>query len=75
MADETIACKREVLEEFVEQWECALEFDNPNDVNEVHISLDMNLDSLNGKWLDPSYKLVSLSRIIQNICDIGNFAQ
>ena len=37
--------------------------------------LDMNLDSLNGKWLEPSYKLILLSRLVQNFCDIGNFCQ
>ena len=75
MNDTPIAHQREILNEFVYQWECALEHENSNDVNEVHICLDMNLDSLNGKWLDPTYKLVSLSRIVQNICDIGNFSQ
>ena len=67
--------QRNRLEDFLSQWDTALEYDNPNDVNEVHVSLDMNLDSLNGKWLDPTYKLVSLSRKVQNFCDMGNFSQ
>ena len=75
MADEPLAYQRQILEEFLGQWDCALEYENTTDANEVHISLDMNLDSLNGKWLEPSYKLVSLSRLVQNICDIGNFSQ
>ena len=33
------------LELFLAQWEEALEYENPREVNEVHISLDMNLDS------------------------------
>ena len=75
MNDTPIAHQREILNEFVYQWEFALKHENSNDVNEVHICLDMNLDFLNGKWRDPTYKLVSLSRIVQNICDIGNFSQ
>ena len=67
--------QRNRLEDFLNQWETALEYGNPSSVNEVHVSLDMNLDSLNGKWLDPTYKLVSLSRIVQNFCDMGNFSQ
>ena len=59
--------QRNRLEDFLCQWDTALEYDNPNDVNEVHVSLDMNLDSLNGKWLDQTYKVVSLSRIIKNL--------
>ena len=49
--------------------------ENNTNVNEVHISLDMNLDSLNGKWLEPTYKYVSLVRLVQNYCDIGNISQ
>ena len=74
MSDTPIAHQRDILNEFVYQWEFALEHENVNDVNEVHVCLDMNLDSLHGKWLDPTYKIVSLSRIVQNICDIGNFS-
>ena len=66
-----LANQRSKLEEFLIQWDQALEYQNSNDVNEVHVSLDMNLDSLNGKWLEPTYKLVSLARLVQNFCDIG----
>ena len=52
---------------FLSQWEAALEYENVTEDNEVHICGDMNLDSLNGKWLEPTYKLVSLSRLIKKI--------
>ena len=35
----------------------------------------MNLDSLEGKWLRPDYRLVSLSRLVQNTCNANNFSQ
>ena len=67
--------QRNKLDLFLSQWEAALEYDNPGGPNEVHVSLDMNLDSYQGKWLQPTYKYVSLARIVQNYCDIGNFTQ
>ena len=35
----------------------------------------MNLDSLNGKWLQSSYKLLPPSKLVQNYCETGNFSQ
>ena len=67
--------QRNKLDLFLSQWEAALEYDNPVEPNEVRVSLDMNLDSYQGKWLQPTYKYVSLARIVQNYCDIGNFTQ
>ena len=63
------------LQILLHQWEDAIEFGNPNEKNEVHISLDMNLDSYMGKWLQNDYSLLSLSKKVQNYCDIGNFTQ
>ena len=67
--------QKNALSRFLNQWEKALEHNNSNDSNEVHISLDMNLDSLNGKWLRSDYRLLSLSKMVQNFCDTGNFSQ
>ena len=75
MNDTPISTQRSYLDTFLNQWECALEYENHTGVNEVHIALDMNLDCLNGKWLQSSYKLVSLSRLVQNYCNIGSFSQ
>ena len=72
---DTLTNQRNHLNIFLDQWERALEVNDQHDRNEVHISLDMNIDSLNGKWLDNSYRLVSLGRLVQNFCDLGNFAQ
>ena len=63
------------LEAFVSQWETAAEHGNSQEVNEVHICGDMNLDSLEGRWLQPDYNLVSLSRIVFNYCNMNNFHQ
>ena len=35
----------------------------------------MNLDCLKDKWLRPDYHLISLSRLVQTACNIGNFSQ
>ena len=35
----------------------------------------MNLDALHGKWLQPDYRLVTLSRLVQNTCNANNFSQ
>ena len=63
------------LEAFVSQWESAAEHGNPQEVNEVHICGDMNLNSLEDRWLQPDYNLISLSRIVFNYCNMYNFHQ
>ena len=35
----------------------------------------MNIDILNGRWLQLDYNLLSFSRLLQNTCDVGNFHQ
>ena len=35
----------------------------------------MNLDSLNGRWLQSDYHLASLSKLVQTSCNVGNFSQ
>ena len=72
---DTLANQKHHLNIFLSQWERALEFNNPSEKNEVHVSLDMNIDSLNGRWLESTYRLVSLGKLVQNCCDIGNFTQ
>ena len=71
----TLSAQRTNLELFLYQWELAAEHNTPTDPNEIHISGDMNLDCLNGRWLDPGYHLLTLSRLVQNICNTHNFTQ
>ena len=35
----------------------------------------MNLDSLHDNWLRPSYSLYSLSKLVQQACNVSNFSQ
>ena len=63
------------LSNFLSQWEAATCHGNPAEPNEVHVCGDMNLDSLEGKWLHPDYRLLSLSRLVQNTCNVNNFFQ
>ena len=53
LKEKPLSYQKQILEMFLNQWDLALEHENNTDVNEVHVSLDMNLDSFNGKWPDP----------------------
>ena len=59
----------------MKQWENDLEHGSLNESNEVHVSLHMNLDSYKGKWLQNTYSLLPLTKLVQNYCDIGDFTQ
>ena len=41
----------------------------------MNISGDMNLNTLGGRWLEPDYALVSLSRMVLDCCNANNFSQ
>ena len=60
---------------FLGQWEAATVHGNNSEPNETHISGDMNIDVLDGRWLKPDYNLISLSRMIKSFCDTNNFEQ
>ena len=62
----SMAAQRNQLERFLLQWEEATVHHTSNEINEVHISGDMNLDDLEGRWLESDYHLISLSRLFQN---------
>ena len=49
--------QKEYLSKLLKQWEDATEHNSPQEPNEVHVSLDMNLDYLPDKWLQPTYRL------------------
>ena len=63
------------LEMFLNQWETASTHNNPAEPNELHISGDMNLDCLHGKWLKSDYSLVSLARMVNTHCNVNNLSQ
>ena len=44
---DTLANQRDQLNLFLAQWDKALEYKNQKDKNEIHICLEMNIDSLN----------------------------
>ena len=71
----TVNDQKIYLERFLAQWEAATVHCNPEEPNEVHICCDMNIDTHNEKWLESSYPLVSLSRMIQSTCSVSNFHQ
>ena len=67
--------QKDYLDKFLSQWENATEYNSPTEPNEVHVSLDMNLDSYLGRWLQSDYRLISLSRLVQSTCNASNFSQ
>ena len=71
----SLAAQTRNLSDFLSQWEEATCHGNPAEPNEVHVCADMNLDSLDGKWLHPDYRLLSLSRLVQSTCNATNFSQ
>ena len=71
----SMSAQRSNLELFLHQWEMAVEHDSPAEPHEVHVTCDMNLDSLADRWLDPSYHLLSLSKMVLNTCNTFNFSQ
>ena len=48
---------------------------DPAEPNDVHVCGDMNMDSLDDKWLQPNYRLLPLSRLVQRTCNTNNFSQ
>ena len=71
----SMAAQRAALEKMLGQWGEAVVHENPEQPNEVHVAGDMNLDCLNGRWLEPDYSLVSLSRMVLECCNMNNFSQ
>ena len=71
----SIADQKRNLILFLEQWEKALSFGNPAEPNDIFILCDMNLDSFNGRWLQPDYHLHSLSQLVNSFCNTSNVTQ
>ena len=71
----SLASQRNSLRNLLHQWEEASTYNNNVAINEVHVSGDMNLDILDGKWLRPSYNLITLSKMVQGTCNAVNLTQ
>ena len=71
----SLSAQRSNLELFLNQWEMATEHNSPAEPHEIHVTGDMNLDCLTDRWLDPTYHLLSLSKMVQNTCNTHNFSQ
>ena len=71
----SMAAQRKFLENILTQWEDSVLYGNCSTPNEVHISGDMNLDCLGGKWLESDYNLVALARMVLNCCNTTNLTQ
>ena len=75
LSKESSAVQNEYMNTFLGQWESAVQFGNPVEPNETHICGDFNIDVFQGRWLQPDYPLVSLSRLVKNACHLNNFHQ
>ena len=75
LSGETTTVLHDYVNTFLDQWESAVNFGNPVEPNETHICGDLNIDVYQGRWLQPEYPLVSLSRKIRNMCHLNNFHQ
>ena len=63
------------LETFLDQWDAACYFGGKSEANETHVCGDINIDVYKGKWLQPNYPLLPLSKLIKNFCHANNFHQ
>ena len=70
-----MSTQRTSLNKMLAQWEAATRYGGQDQSNEVHVSGDMNIDCLNGRWLDASYSLVSLGRMAVDFCNVYGFSQ
>ena len=69
------AAQQAYLSTLLGQWEAAVQHGGGDEPNETHVCGDMNIDMYQGRWLQSEYSLVSLSRMIKNVCDAHNFHQ
>ena len=67
--------QKKYLDVFLQQWEEAVNHGLPTEPNEVHVSLGMNLDYLKENWLQSTYRLCSLTKMVESVCNENNFSQ
>ena len=65
--------QKECLQKFLLQWEAASEIKIGSEEGEIHVMGDMNLDAL--KWLDKSYHLSCLSKLVHAACTLCGMTQ
>ena len=70
-----MAAQRISLSKMLAQWETAVHRGRPSEPNEIHVLGDMNVDSMNGRWLDPKYSLFTLGKLIIDFCNAHGFYQ
>ena len=75
LPNQNIAQQESYMSSLLSQWELATEYGNPSQPNETHICGDINIDMYKDKWLEPSYSLIHLSRLLKSTCDTYNFSQ
>ena len=68
----SISSQKQYLDVFLQQWEDAVFHGSVSQPNEVHVCADMNLDYSEETWLRPQYRLCSLTKMVQNICNANN---
>ena len=71
----TLAAQKTTLDKQLLQWEKAVSHGNHNTPNDVHITGDMNIDNLKGRWLQFDYALVTLARKVIDCFNTFNFTQ
>ena len=72
---EGTVAQQQYLTTFLGQWVAATEYGDRGEANETHVCGDMNIDVFKGRWLDPNYSLINLSKLIKETCDLNNFHQ
>ena len=75
LSKESSDVKKEYLSILLDQWESAVNHNGVVEPNEIHICGDLNIDVYKDRWLESDYSLVSLSRLIRNVCFVNNFHQ
>ena len=71
----SLADQRLYMDKLLHQWEAACSLNNLDDQNEIHIVGDINLDALGERWLSPGYSLLSLAKMVENVCNSFNLTQ
>ena len=65
----------EKLSTFLNQWEQAINYGNPAEPNDIFILCDMNLNSYQDRWMDQTYHLFHLAKLVIRFCNSNNVVQ
>ena len=75
LSREGTVAQQQYMTTFLGQWVAATEYGDRGEANTTHVCGDMNIDVFKGRWLDPNYSLINLSKLIKETCDLNNFHQ